>query len=102
MFVTVLIRSRTHRFYIKSNVVAGLIVLVFYQHFNLIEGLTQVFNTKGFILIKADSVLIIQMAGEKLVKRQRKAHFIGGIKSCERRVSGFHIGTNAFRVDRCR
>ena len=52
MLITVFILSCTHCFYIKSYILTMFSVSVLFQDFYLIECLTEVFNTKCFILAR--------------------------------------------------
>src|SRR5262249_42745084 len=89
---------RTKRMHVEANVFTVLAVTGAFEGAHLIEGATEIRAAERFVLVKLQSVLIVQMKRPELVERHRKFNFISGIESGEDAMRGFNQATDALRI----
>ena len=94
MLVAVLVGGGAHGFDIEADILALGAVVVLAEKLDLVESGTEIFHAEALVLIKLETVLVIEMYGKELVESKGEAYFIGGIESGENGVGRLEVTTD--------
>ena len=74
--------------HVEADALAARPIAVALEHPHLVERAAQVDAGERLVLVELEPVLIVEVDGPKLARRQRELHLVGGVEPGEDAVGG--------------